>query len=343
MMQVCGTTYKLYWGDTHCHGYLSGDAEGEIDELYAYGRHKAGLDFMAITDNDFIYDDTLTTSGWALHRSEATHYNEPGEFVTFSGYERTYRDPSGEGAGPNHRTVLYADDAQPLYRFTEPDADTLDKFVARMDSTNAFVYPHHGSWWIAPSSRLGGVEACSSWDVYMLVEDTIPKALRQGHRLAFIGSSDSHRAVPGLGGALTGVWAKELTRESIMEALWARRCYATTGEWIALDVRVHGQPMGSELSSALPVVVRCRVSAPRPILCVDLFRDGERVLGFGVEETEAAFDLVDRPEPGVHFYYLQVQLKQAPRTPIRGRRKGNLQAARGDYAWSSPIWVQVSA
>ena len=59
-------TYRLYWGDTHCHGNCSGDAEGEIDESYAYGRYKSGLDFMAVTDNDFIYDDTLTPSAWAI-------------------------------------------------------------------------------------------------------------------------------------------------------------------------------------------------------------------------------------------------------------------------------------
>ena len=50
-----------------------------------------------------------------------------------------------------------------------------------------------------------------------------------------------------MGGALTGVWAEALTREALFEALWARRCFATNGARVMLDVRVNGMPMGSEV------------------------------------------------------------------------------------------------
>ena len=339
-MQVDGVTYTLYWGDTHCHGNCSGDAEGEIDESYAYGRYRSGLDFMAVTDNDFIYDDTLTTSAWALLRAQAGHYSDPGRFVTFSGYERTYRDPTGEREGPNHRLILFADDEQPLHRFTEPDADSLIKFVARMEGTNAFVYPHHPTWWIAPCSRLGGVEVCSSWDVYIDKADTIRRALQEGYRLAFIGSSDTHRIVPGQGGALTGVWARELTREGILEALRARRCYATNGERIVLDVRVEGAPMGSADIVGDEVTVQVRARAPRTIRYIDLFRDGEQVLRRTVDDVQTDLALEDRPAPGEHFYHIRVQMERLPRAALRGVT-GNLQAARGEFAWSSPVWVQT--
>ena len=33
-IRVRGKTYRLYWGDLHCHGTFSGDAEGEIDEVF---------------------------------------------------------------------------------------------------------------------------------------------------------------------------------------------------------------------------------------------------------------------------------------------------------------------
>jgi hypothetical protein len=46
---------------------------------------------------------------------------------------------------------------------------------------------------------------------------------------------------------LTAVLAKELTRESILEALRARRCYATTGSRFLLEFTVDGNPMGSDL------------------------------------------------------------------------------------------------
>jgi hypothetical protein len=260
--------------------------------------------------------------------------------VTFSGYERTYRKPSPGRSGPNHRTVLFADDEQPLCRFVEPDADTLEKFVARMEETNAFEYPHHATWWLAPCSRLGGVELCSSWGVYIHTDDTIPRALREGFQLAFIGSSDTHRIVPGLGGALTGVWAESLTRQGILEALWARRCFATNGERIVLDVRVNGVPMGSELDAAETVAVRCTAQSPRPVERIDLFRDGECVQRRASGERQVSVAIEDRPEPGPHFYHVRVRLERLPRAPLP-QRPGNLQASRGEYAWSSPIWVQV--
>ena len=343
-IRVDGRTYYLYWGDTHCHGACSGDAEGEIDENYNYGRYKSRLDFMAVTDNDFIYDDTLTSSEWALIRAEAGHSCVPGEFVTFSGYERSYveNDPPGPH-DPNHRIILYADDEQPIFRYTEPGSDTLGGFVAQVSQTNAFVYPHHPYWWLMPNPRLGGVEVCSSWGVYIHQADTIPRALRDGYRLAFIGSSDTHRIVPGLGGALTGVWATGLTREAIWEALWARRCFATNGERLVLDVRVNERPMGAELSVAPGGVVRvrCMARAPRPIRCVDLFFDGEQVERREVDAERVEVVFEHRPPRGDHFYYLRLRLARRPRAPFRSPRRGNLQAARGEYAWCSPVWVQV--
>jgi hypothetical protein len=348
-IQVNGETYRLYWGDTHCHSTFSGDAEGEIDECYAYGRYKARLDFMAVTDNDHIYDDTLTPSAWALLRTEAGLHNQSGEFVVFSGYERSHREEAGlrhphSWRGTNHRIILYADEEQPICRHTEPDADTLEKFVAFTEPTNAFVYPHHAAWRLLPSSRLGGVEVCSSWDVYLEHADTIHQALEQGYRLAFLGTSDTHRIVPGLGGALTGVWARELTREAIWDALWARRCYATNGERVILDVRVDGAPVGSDGVVVNGVAVHCKVRSPRTIQYVDLIRDGTRVRRQGVNAGHATVIAEDDPGPGEHFYYVRVQLKRPPGTRRYGQargNRGNLQVARGDYAWSSPIWVRV--
>lgn len=341
---VDGTTYYLYWGDTHCHGSFSGDAEGEIDENYAYGRYRAGIDFMAVTDNDFIYDDMLTPSAWAVLRAEAAHHNEPGQFVTFSGYERSYRDPApdGEGTVPNHRIVLFPDDDGPLHRYTDPNADTLEKHIIEMEQTNAFVYAHHANWRILPSARLGGAEACSSWDIYMHISDAIPQAWREGFKLALIGSSDTHRIVPGRGGSLMGVWATELSREAIMDALWHRRCFATNGERLFLNVHVDGQPMGSVIPQVqTPFRVACEVTAPRTIVGIKWFCDGEYV-GWqdGLGEDCLVGMWVDEADPGEHFYYVEIELEPLPREPIQGRG-GNLQVAVGDYAWSSPIWVTV--
>ena len=63
-------------------------------------------------------------------------------------------------------------------------------------------------------------------------------ALERGWLLGLIASSDDHAGRPGATdwlrtqqvypGGLVAVWAPELTREALWDALWNRRCYGTT-------------------------------------------------------------------------------------------------------------------
>src|SRR5204862_48122 len=60
---------------------------------------------------------------------------------------------------------------------------------------------------------------------------------------------------------LTAVQAKARTREAILEAIRERRCYATSGVPIYLDLRAGEHPMGSEIEvsglTELTAVARC--------------------------------------------------------------------------------------
>jgi hypothetical protein len=89
------------------------------------------------------------------------------------------------------------------------------------------------------------------------VEDGVSarELLAAGHRVGFIAASDNHNGAPGLSarssrftnlvysGGLAAVWAAELTREAVFDALYARRCYGTTGARILLDFRLNGEPI----------------------------------------------------------------------------------------------------
>jgi len=85
-------------------------------------------------------------------------------------------------------------------------------------------------------------------------------ALRRGHRVGVTAGADGVSGRPGadhpgtrqirnVRSGITAVYATDLTREGIWEALRARRTYATTGERILLSVTVDGQPMGSEFDT----------------------------------------------------------------------------------------------
>jgi len=175
-------------------------------------------------------------------------------------------------------------------------------------------------------------------------------ALARGYRLGFVGGSDSHglrwhaTEMEGRAGhiaagtrvgwkedafrtGMTVVLAPELTREALFQALYDRRCYATSGEPIVLDVRVNGELMGSELSSSTPPQITVSVRGTAPIRSIEVVRSGHPFGGVhclpGEGLTDMTFSLHDRMIiPGeTHYYYVRVLQED------------------GNMAWSSPIWV----
>jgi hypothetical protein len=111
------------------------------------------------------------------------------------------------------------------------------------------VYSALGSFEAPGSTRASSKETPGSF---------VADFLAAGWRPAFVATSDSKLSMPGnprgFGGedgrwsvGLTAVLAKELTRASVLEALRARRCYATTGPRYLLEFTVDGNQMGSEL------------------------------------------------------------------------------------------------
>jgi hypothetical protein len=111
----------------------------------------------------------------------------------------------------------------------------------------------------------------------MLEGNTVRDALGRGYRLGFVGSGDSHDGHPGLvqladggSGGLAGILAQDLTRDAVLEALRARRSYATNGPRIVLDVTLDGRPMGSSLPAGTGKTLVIRVAAPAPLEAVEL-------------------------------------------------------------------------
>ena len=68
--------------------------------------------------------------------------------------------------------------------------------------------------------------------------------LLRGYHMGFVRGGDGHPAPPAEMG-VTGIYAKELTLESLFEALAQRRTIATTGPKICVDFHINGFPMGS--------------------------------------------------------------------------------------------------
>ena len=181
----------------------------------------------------------------------------------------------------------------------------------------------------------------------------VQRALAMGRRLGFTGGGDDHLGHPGdptATGAepfryrdgLMAVWAGDLTREAIFQAMYDRRTYATTGARTIVLFSVAGVPMGGELElSEQPDLAERRdieafVAGEAKIAKVEVIRNNEVAFeqrGEGAElqlnwtDEEPleplALTPVDPDAPKFVFYYLRV-----------------LQSD-GEMAWASPIWISL--
>ncbi|MFH0964898.1 MAG: DUF3604 domain-containing protein, partial [Planctomycetota bacterium] len=185
----------------------------------------------------------------------------------------------------------------------------------------------------------------------------VQDALDMGRKLGLIASSDSHNGHPGLTGlydhanydpeleiertkdlpkdprhrrtspakmrgCLVAVYAKELTREAVYDALRSCRCYATTGTRPIVEFTVNGAGMGSCIRGARQRRIAARVIAGQTIRRLEVFRGDEVIRSVEPDSKEGELTHTDgaAAAPGT-FYYLRVTEES------------------GDKAWSSPIWI----
>lgn len=345
---------RLFWADLHVHTGLSADAEGELDELIYYARDKSEVDCVILQDNDH-YNLSLTPSEYDQYLKTIRHYSKSGGFLLLPGYEWTYYPvQTASGRTANHRTVFSASPHFPILRNVEAGNDPERALCGFLEDHDGYAHIHHQRFSMIDHPREINFEVCSGWGAHMADEEhrvTYHGALRDGRRRGFIGGSDSHRRNPGMCGALTGVFAPALTVDSVVQALVAHRCFATTGSRIVPMVWVDQTFMGGNVTVTDPPVITWKAFVTKPPAEVELVRDGAVVASWSISgntDTDAEIEgenksenksgsgtLTDHDlEPGEHFYYLQVRQSGAWR-----HLPSNLAVAEGPHAWSSPIWV----
>ena len=169
-----------------------------------------------------------------------------------------------------------------------------------------------------------------------------------GERLGVIASSDDHSSRPGLPyTGLAAIYARELTREAIFEALKQRRTYGTTGQRILLHFDVDGHWMGSAVVQKTPHRPKINVVVQGTdeldfveVLCWDrhkrpyanghpAFATLHREAGRG---RQAAFQVVDSSYTGASIYYVRAKQKHDLSYPRQ-------LVSREAWAWSSPVWM----
>ena len=292
---VTDNSDAMFWADMH------GQTEqtvgtGTVEEYMRFAKEKGLMDVTAWQGNDF----QVTDETWSEVCLQTKGFHTPGEFITLLGYEWSGLTP----AGGDHN-VLYLNDDQPIHRSSHwqvhdgsseksdryPISALFDGFRGRNDvMAIAHVGGRYANFNYWDDDFSGLVEIHSHHGTFeWFAED----ALRRGLVIGLVGQSDDHTGRPGLSaplrplardfatfdvyGGYTGIYADDLSRESIWKALRERHCYATTGKRIFLDVRTADAMMGDIVTGQKRAELAIEIAGTAPLLDVEVKRGTETI------------------------------------------------------------------
>ena len=334
---------RIWWGDPHWQTFFS-DGIRCPEELYAFARDEAFLDFGAASD----HVEGLTDRQWDYFVAVTNDYNQAGRFATLVGQEWTKHNPG-------HRNVYFRGDGGPVLRCTDPRYDSLDKLWQALEGLEAIAFPHH------PANKIMGVDWDAGWnpryeksvEIYSVwgnsersaadgnpypirhCQGEVPgrhviDALRRGYRFGFVGGGDIHDGRPGdclarlqadrpsatdtYPQGFTALFAPELSRDHVFQAMHDRRSYATTTSRVYLQAVAVGEGAARRLE--------VKAASEEGIARAVVMRQGDETAelppGKDARLVEAVY------EPGRmekdEFCYVRIE------------------TSGGNMAWSSPIW-----
>lgn len=334
-----GKEYHLYFGDLHRHTNISRCAptiDGCLTDAHRYALNAVELDFLAITD----HTRDVNPFAWWRTQQAVDLFHIPGRYIPIYAYER-----SNDNAGGGHRNVFFLNRGQEVSR---SDHWYMGRGLPRRDANpDTTLYPwmkeRGGALTAAHTPAYSAAAKRGTWtyndpqvepvaEVFqgfrrsyvrpgksVREEASVWYALRKGHRLGFIASSDhisTHQSY-------ACIWATEKTREALFEGLQARRTFAATDR-IALDVRIGNALMGEELAhEGSEIAVQIRAVTTAPVQEIEVVRSGQVIGKLHPRGRDVDTRFVDKkPLPGKSYYYIRLEQED------------------GGLAWGSPIWVK---
>jgi hypothetical protein len=283
-----------YAGDVHVHAEHSAYGDATMTETFGYAFRPlteggAGLDFITLSDY-------VSGSAWGeIGRYQPLH---PGKLIVRSAEVITYR-----GHANNHGSARFVDYREgPIYERLDDGA--LVQLRGDRDPSELFREVHRFGGWtqinhptIFPPVSPAAAAFCrgcfweyseaetdfSEVDAYEIAtgpadigSDTqnpftvtaiaeYDRLLGLGHRIAAVGSSDSHDAGSGtgpfdapIGEATTVVFAPELSEDGIRRGVQARHTYVKVSGNAGPDIRFEARPYRSWKRAIVGDVVRAR-------------------------------------------------------------------------------------
>ena len=352
-----GEDVNLYFGDVHTHTNLS--PCGNVHpynmspaESYRHAREVAGTDFLAICD----HAERMTEAQWTESMRIAREYNDPGAFVAWPAVEWAARLHG-------HRNIYYRGYDVPLLSSVEHPTPHRLWAALRELRTPALTVPHHAARELLADLTCTDDELEPAYEIFSgwgneeyygaPLQDTdrcftrgfAVDTLLRGFRMGFVGGGDGHPAPPADSG-ITGIYAQELTLESLFDALACRRTIATTGARIMVDLHVNGYPIGSvirfnqhQVDDLFPLEIGVAVQGTASLEKVEIVENGVTI--HTKTKPRARLDQM------AYTWYREARPSNGPHV---GRPPGNVSRfiyARvtqrdGHIAWTSPVWLDYT-
>jgi S-adenosylmethionine hydrolase len=364
------TDYSLYWGTLHGESEKN-DATDNIDSFMRQMRDEIGNQFVGTSPFESI--EETSNDAWKSITSHVQEYNEENRFTTMLGLQ--WLGDEGEGL----RQIVYWKDNKPLMRKKDSKYTNLKKITKIHSPKEILVIPQftmakgmetdfsdynpehervveiYNAWGCSECTEKEGnlrpIKSPSDKGTTETAKGSLRAALNKNMRFGFVAGGLDDRGVyaPFFEGdqvqyspGLTGILAIEQTRETLMQALHNRSCYATTGARIVMGFNIAGSQMGTELSTknkpglAFNRHINGFVCGTAPIKEIQFFCNGKELHKIQPKENTTEFEYddfrqlkdiaLDSPDerPPFAYYYLRVLQED------------------GHIAWSSPIWVDLS-
>ena len=333
---------KIVRGEFHRHSEISmdGGGDGSILDQYRYILDAGALDWVGCCDHD---NGAGREYSWWISQKLTDIFYSPGKFVPMFSYERSVNYPEG------HRNVIFAQrGVRTLPRmpitaenYTGHAPDTLNLY-AYLKFFHGIAAAHTSATGMGTDWRDNDPVAEPVVEIYQgdrqnyeipdgpranSEKDSIgnwrPKgfvnlALQKGYKLGFQASSDhisTHMSYCNL-------LARDLTRESVLDAFEKRHVYGSTDNIVA-DVRSGPNLMGDVFSSAEAPNLHVKLQGTSKFAKVVVVKDDQYVYSTQPDTDKVEFSWRDNsPSKGKTSYYY-----------IRGEQDN------GEIVWVSPMWI----
>jgi hypothetical protein len=369
----------LVHADLHNHTWLS-DGRGDPARTFPALR-SAGLDVAAITDHarwaSVLFGRGrppgaigIDAHAWARTRELADQADDPGAFVALAGFEWSH-------GWHGHMSVWGSRRFTDALRTFGPPMSAFWHWLEGHGEDGLAGFNHPGKagprrfgrfrYRPAMARRLVSMEIFNKTHDYLFqgtdgrAASPLVECLDAGWRVGLLGVTDEHGADWGLpdGKGRAGLYVRELSRAGVLEALLARRVFASRVKGLRLDAACNGVRMGGAV--ALPRAAGGRATRPLRIevdldpgaawqgrrLSVQALQSGPKLptLAAAVEVTVpppagpvAAFELAAR-EAGGPWLVLRVSDPEQPADP---RAAGPWAELGRGLAYASPFWLEFA-